>query len=67
MNDPKGWLQSTTIWGVLVFIAPLISQWLGFDFGATLDDILQVAGLVGIIVGRFTARKPLSIKPFVRQ
>lgn len=62
MTDVKSWLQSKTIWMVLVTISPFLSKLLGFDFGATLDDVLTVAGAIGAIYFRVTASDKLNLK-----
>lgn len=60
MTDIKSWLQSRTIWAVLVSIAPFLSKLLGFDIDATLTDILTIAGAVGAIYFRISATKKLT-------
>ena len=62
MTDVKSWLQSKTIWSVLVTLSPLLTKVLGFDLGATMDDILTIAGAVGVIYFRVTATSKLSVK-----
>lgn len=62
MGDVKSWLQSKTIWMILVTISPFLSKLLGFDFGATLDDVLTVAGAIGAIYFRVTASDKLNLK-----
>lgn len=62
MTDVKSWLQSKTIWSVLVTLSPLLTKLLGFDLGATMDDILTIAGAVGAIYFRVTATSKLSVK-----
>lgn len=62
MTDVKSWLQSKTIWMILVTISPFLSKLLGFDFGATLDDVLTVAGAIGAIYFRVTASNKLNLK-----
>ena len=62
MTDVKSWLQSKTVWSILVMLAPLLTKMLGFDVDATLTDILTIAGAVGAIYGRATASKKLSFK-----
>lgn len=62
MTDVKSWLQSKTIWSVLVTLSPLLTKVLGFDLGATMDDILTIAGAVGAIYFRVTATSKLSVK-----
>lgn len=62
MTDVKSWLQSKTIWMILVTISPFLSKLLGFDFGATLDDVLTVAGAIGAIYFRVTASDKLKLK-----
>lgn len=60
MTDVKSWIQSKTIWMILVSLTPTISKLLGFDFGATLDDVLAIAGAVGAIYFRVKASAKLS-------
>jgi len=62
MTDFKAWLQSRTIWAVLVSVSPFLSKLLGFDIDATMADILTVAGAIGAIYFRITATKKLSGK-----
>lgn len=61
MTDVKSWLQSKTIWMVLVTISPFLTKLLGFDLGATLDDVLTIAGAIGAIYFRITASDKLSV------
>jgi hypothetical protein len=60
MTDIKSWLQSKTIWSVLVTLSPLISRLAGFDVDATLTDILTIAGACGAIYFRVTASTKLK-------
>ncbi len=62
MTDFKAWLQSKTIWAVLVSVAPFLSKLVGFDIDATLADVLTVAGAIGAIYFRITATQKLSKK-----
>ena len=62
MTDLKSWLQSRTIWMVLVTLAPLLSKMLGFDLGATMDDVLTITGAVGAIYFRITATQKVIVK-----
>jgi uncharacterized membrane protein len=62
MTDLKSWLQSRTIWMVLVTLTPFLSKLLGFDLGATMDDILTIAGAVGAIYFRITATQKVTAK-----
>lgn len=62
MTDLKSWIQSKTIWSVLVMLAPVISKFAGFDVDATLTDILTIAGAAGAIYFRVTASKKLKFK-----
>ena len=61
MGDVKSWLQSKTIWMILVTISPFLSKLVGFDFGATLDDVLTIAGAVGAIYFRIKASDKLIL------
>jgi len=60
MADLKSWLQSRTIWSVLVSVAPFLSKLVGFDIDATLADVLTIAGAVGAIYFRVTASTKLK-------
>jgi hypothetical protein len=60
MKDVKSWLQSKTIWAVLVTLSPILTQVLGFDMDATLADILTVVGAGAAIYFRIIASKKLS-------
>lgn len=62
MTDVKSWLQSKTIWMVLVTISPFLSKMLGFDLGATMDDVLTIAGAIGAIYFRIKASDKLVVK-----
>ena len=62
MTDFKSWLQSRTIWMVLVTLTPFLSKLLGFDLGATMDDILTIVGAVGAIYFRISATEKVSVK-----
>lgn len=64
MTDFKTWLQSKTIWSVLVTLSPFLSRLLGFDLGATMDDILVIAGALGAIYFRVTATQKIEKKLF---
>lgn len=72
-TDYKTWLQSKTIWGLLIVAAPILSQMFHHDIGQGLNDTLQIAdgagkivnnvmelfGLVMAAYGRITATKQL--------
>ena len=60
MTDIKAWIQSKTIWAVLVTLAPFITKVAGFDIDATLADILTLAGAGGAIYFRITASTKLK-------
>lgn len=60
MIDVKSWIQSKTIWMILVSLTPTISKLVGFDFGATMEDVLTIAGAVGAIYFRVTASTKLK-------
>lgn len=60
MTDVKSWLQSKTIWMILVSLTPTISKLFGFDFGATMDDVLTIAAAGAAIYFRVTASTKLK-------
>jgi hypothetical protein len=60
MMDIKSWLQSRTIWAALVALAPVATKLLGFDVSATLNDILTIAGIAGVIYFRIKATSKLQ-------
>ena len=57
--DIKSWLQSRTIWAALVILAPIATKFLVFDVIATLNDILTIAGIAGVIYFRINATSKL--------
>ena len=59
MRNIKSWIESRTIWSVLVMLAPVLSKLLGFDVNATLADILTISGAVSAIYFRITAKSTL--------
>lgn len=64
--DSKGWLQSKTIQGIIIGIAPLIAGFFGkhVSIGETdLAPIFQGLGALWALIGRFTAKAPVSPAP----
>lgn len=61
MNDVKNWFESKTIWMALVALAPVISTFVGFDFGQTLNDFLTVVGILGMVWFRIKASKTIKL------
>ena len=57
MNEFKSWLESKTIWAAVVVLAPAISNLVGFDIEATIQDLITIAGAVGVIYFRIKASK----------
>jgi len=60
MRSIKSWIESRTIWSILVMLAPVLSKILGFDVDATLADILTVAGAISAIYFRIIAKSTLA-------
>ena len=60
MEDVKSWIQSRTVWAALVALAPFLTAKLGFDVNQTLQDVLTIAGLIGVIVFRILATRKIS-------
>tara|TARA_R110000868_G_scaffold363356_1_gene625646 strand:- start:133 stop:315 length:183 start_codon:yes stop_codon:yes gene_type:complete len=60
MTDIKSWIQSKTIWSILVSVAPFLSKLIGFDIDATLADILTIAGAAAAIYFRATTSTKLK-------
>ncbi len=60
MTDVKSWVQSRTIWAILVVLAPIITKLVGIDIEATMADVLTVIGAVSAIYFRFTASASLK-------
>lgn len=66
----KSILSSKTIWGLLIAALPLVASLFGFHLApgfeaeaqATVDDLLQVAGLAFAAYGRVIATSKLVIK-----
>lgn len=59
MRSIKSWIESRTIWSILVMLAPVLSNILGFDVNATLADIITIAGAVSAIYFRIVAKSTL--------
>ena len=60
MNDIKSWIQSKTIWAILVTVTPVLSKMIGFDIDATLTDILTIVGAGAAIYFRVKAKATLE-------
>lgn len=60
MNDIKSWIQSKTIWAILVTITPVLSKMVGFDIDATLTDVLTIIGAGAAIFFRVKAKASLK-------
>lgn len=60
MNDIKSWIQSKTIWAILVTVTPVLSRMIGFDIDATLTDILTIVGAGAAIYFRVKAKATLE-------
>lgn len=60
MTDVKSWVQSRTIWAILLVLAPMISKLIGIDMEAVMADVLTVIGAVAAIYFRFTAKATLK-------
>lgn len=60
MNDFKSWLESKTIWGIIVMLIPVISALLGFDFNTIIAALMEIGGGIFAIYSRFTATKKLQ-------
>jgi len=61
----KNWLQSKTIWGIIIVLLPVISQFLGFDVstevGETYESLIQIAGTALSLYGRWKANTAIVI------
>lgn len=63
MDDVKGILQSSTIWGALIAILATIAQIAGWDIGDTNGLAEQIAALFGgalALYGRMKAVKRIA-------
>lgn len=60
MTDIKSWIQSKTIWSILITISPVLSKMLGFDFGETLTDVITILGAAAAIFFRIKASEKLK-------
>lgn len=74
-GDPKGWLQSKSIWGVGLMLLPTIAKLFGYNVsGDDVNTIIQVGsnimegiGAILAVWGRVTATAPLSASPVVTE
>jgi hypothetical protein len=60
MTDVKSWIQSRTIWAILLVLAPIITKLVGIDIEATMADVLTLVGAAAAIYFRFTAKAALK-------
>jgi hypothetical protein len=66
----KSILSSKTIWGILIAAAPTVAQLFGYQLGenfateaaATVDQLVQLAGLALATYGRLKANTALVVK-----
>lgn len=70
MTDKKPFWKSGTLWGILIFLAPTISNILGYDLVPvfqdsviTGDEIVQLAGAMWAAYSRVKATHELTVKP----
>ncbi len=50
-TDYKSWIESRTVWSILVASAAILSKQFHFDVEGTMADVLNIAQNAGIIVG----------------
>lgn len=62
MTDFKSWVESKTIWAILVALSPIISAKLGLDWNAILADVVTIGGGAFAIYFRIKATKLLTNK-----
>ena len=72
--ETKGFLQSKTIWGVIMMLAPTVAQLFGLHIGADdignagqlIQTIIEAVGGLLAIYGRATATTTVSAAPIVK-
>lgn len=59
--DWKALLTSKTIWGLLISILSpvLVKHGISLDDGGLADQVVQFAGALLVLIGRFTAKGPI--------
>lgn len=65
----KNFLLSKTIWGVILIAAGKLFPKLGLtseNTGAVVDNVFMVIGSILTVIGRFAAKKQLTIGPVPR-
>ena len=65
----KGFLQSKTIWGIILMASPFIAKKLNIpvdQMNGYLEQGVELIGFILALVGRFTAKGPLAAAPLVK-
>ena len=73
--DPKGWLQSKTVWGVALMALPTIAKMFGYNVSGddvntiitVMSNMMEGVGALLALWGRATATAPLSASPVVTE
>ena len=66
MNDPKSFLLSKTLWGVVISMVAMFAPKLGFspfsegDVAGLTENIVALLGAALAIFGRITAKKKIK-------
>jgi len=60
MTDVKSWIESKTIWGIIIALSPVFSNMVGFNISEIAESIVALAGSALAIYGRITASKKIS-------
>lgn len=65
MKDTKSWIKSKTIWGILIFLSPLLSKYVGHLIGHPINieqgmnEIVELVGAAIAAYGRVVANTSL--------
>lgn len=68
MDSAKNFLFSKTIWGIIIMFVGKLFPKLGItdeNSGATVATVLEVLGGLLAVIGRFTAKREITIGPSV--
>lgn len=70
-KNVKNFLQSKTIWGVMILLSPVISNLVGFDvsteIGESYEIIIEVIGSLLALYGRWKANGSIAVNKFYKK
>lgn len=59
--EQKPWYRSLTLWSAVITAAGVFAPKYSTVIPATAGDVSAIAGLIGVIIGRLRAKKPIDL------